>query len=150
MQLSNRFKTLRRRLGAEWEDVVQQAKLHCLKHKDKNYYEQYLTRTIHNIAINWLEHRAVVDMVSLGERAFSRVGSTPEVDLAAPIDLERFMREHWTQQERDAIFLALTGQVSYEEAGEMLGKSRRTMYRWLKEVRGIFCREMPEYGSGKI
>jgi len=144
---------LRARLGHEWEDVVQEAKMKCIKHEGKEYYDRYLTVAIKNEAINVLRHRAAVEMVSLDEReengpkTLNSEEHSYSTDYGAIHDCNTFMRKRWNSAERDAIFLYFTGQISIRQAGKIAGKENTRGFglAWLKEVKETFRKELKGY-----
>ncbi len=146
-------KRLRYRVGDDWEDVVQEAKMKCIKHEGKEYYDRYLTVAIKNEAIDVLKRRSIIEMVSLDEReehgpkTLNSEEHSYSTDYGAILDLNTFMRKRWNRVERDAIYLYFTKQVSIREAGRIAHKAKTRGFglAWLKEVKETFRKELKGY-----
>ena len=132
--LSAKQRWLKKKVGAEWEDIMQDARLRCLPHELKDYYMGYFSRTITNIAINFLRHQTSVELISISDREEKPIemqGLSYETNFEANYDVRKFMMDHWSAPERDVILMFFIGQLSVRGASEMLGRSRMDTHRWL-------------------
>lgn len=142
---------LRKRVGDDWQDIVQEARLRCMAQSAQPYYAVYLGRAVINTAINFLRHRSRVEMVSLNEReerSHNTWENSYEIDFGVIHDLREFMMPRWTAQERDVIFMFFTEQITIREAATMLKRSRSRVHVWLGKVKEIFREKLSEYAIG--
>jgi len=148
LTLTSRQRWLKKSVGDDWDDVVQEATMKCLNQSAQPYYDAYLSRAITNEAINFLKHRSLVEMVSLTDREerypFLSEYSY-EIDFGAIKDLRDFMLPRWSALERDVIFMFFTDQIPIRVVAEMLKKSRMSTQRWLQGVKREFKERLSEY-----
>ena len=136
--LSAKQRWLKKKVGPEWEDIMQNARLRCLPHELKDYYMGYFSRTITNGAINYLRHQASVELVSISDREEKPIemhGLSYETNFEANYDVRKFMMDHWSAPERDVILMFFIGQISIRGASEMLRRSRMDTHRWLNRAK---------------
>ena len=142
--LSAKQRWLKKKVGAEWDDILQDARLRCLSQTAQPYYEAYLSRAITNAAINFLRHRTSVELVSITDREDKPFDPEMyyEVNFETNYDVRRFMLSRWSAQERDVIYMFFTRQIPVRVASDMLGTSRSTAQRWLTDVKKQFQERM--------
>lgn len=143
--LSAKQRWLKKKVGPEWEDIMQDARLRCLPYELKDYYMSYFSRAVTNGAINYLRHQTKMEMISISDREEKPIDVAElsyEVNFEANCDVRRFMMERWSAIERDVIFMFFTDQISVRGACAMLGKSRTCTHVWLRRVRKQFKKWM--------
>ena len=143
--LSAKQRWFKRKMGSDWDDVMQEARIRCIGHMDKPYYDAYFSRALTNAAINYLRHRTKVELVSITGREEKPIDASElsyEVNFEVNYDVRRFMMGRWTALERDVIFMFFTRQVPVRVAAAMLGRSRTRTHVWLMGVRRQFREEM--------
>ena len=143
-------KSLKVSCGQEWPDIVQEAKLRCLSVLDKDFYQAYLFRTINNLALNYLKKKERMSSVfsdpnqdlmdNLDELHYA-------IDFGAKHDISKFMRSHWNQKERDAIFAFFTNKATVRDCSDTLDVTPTTAQRWLSKVKRLFKEELGEYAT---
>ena len=136
--LSAKQRWLKKKVGDEWEDIMQEARLRCLKQTSQPYYDAYFSRAVSNAAINFLKHRASVELVSITDREDKPIAVSElsyEVNFETNYDVRKFMMDHWSALERDVIFMFFIGEISIRRASEMLGRSRMDASRWLQAAK---------------
>ena len=141
---------LKKKVGDEWPDIVQESRLRCIPQSEEPYYAVYLGRAVTNTAINFLRRRSRIEMVSFNEREemnYNTWENSYEIDFGIIHDLRKFMLARWDAQERDAIFMFFTKQITVREAARMLKRSRSAVDRWLRDVRNIFKTQLSDYVS---
>ncbi len=131
-------------LGDDWEDVVQEANLRCLRYQHNQEYERILTTVIRNVALDVLvkrkQDRKMYDQISAEDR---QEAYTPNFGLIE--DVRRVLRKHWNQKERDAIFLYFTGQASLRDIQKDLGKSTTDTHRFMGASIVTLKEELEDY-----
>ena len=143
-------RSLRLACGEEWEDLMQEARLKCLSIMSEPYYQAYLHQTINHLAMNYLRDKAMMPMVSSDtspDVMEDLEGQSYETDFGAIHDINKFMRLHWNQEERDAIYASFTRQATVEDSAEALNMPTMTTHRWLKNVKKMFVEELGDYAT---
>jgi len=143
--LSAKQRWLKKKVGSEWEDILQDAQLRCLPQIGKDFYNAYFSRAISNAAINFLRHRASMDLISISDRDEKPIdieGLSYEVNFETNYDVRKFMQDRWTASERDVIFMFFTSQIPVRVASQMLGKSRTRAHVWLMNVKKQFKKRL--------
>jgi len=151
MYESAKFRKLKRQVGDDWEDIVQEATINCMRYVGQPYYNKCLTKTIYNEAYTFLHKRRKDNVVSLDERdkdgpkTFNILEYSYLTDFGAIYDLNRFMISRWDEAERNIIFLFFTKQITVRYASGLLGKPLASTYRWLMNVKKTFHRGLSDY-----
>lgn len=143
--LSVEQRWLKKQVGAEWDDLLQDAWLRCQSKIGEEFYDVYFGRAITNGAINFLRHRSSVELVSISDREEKPIdvaGLSYETNFETNYDVRKFMMDRWSATERDVIFMFFTDQISVRGACAMLGKSRTRTHVWLRRVRKQFKKGM--------
>ena len=145
-----RRKSLKIACGEEWQDIVQEAKLKCLGVQNEKFYQAYLFRSVNNLAINHLKEKAKMPTVSFDtdrEVTDQLVEQGYTTNFAAIHDVSEFMRRHWNQKERDAIYASFVCGATQLEIAEALGISPTTAVRWLQFVKTLFREGLSDYAT---
>jgi len=141
-------RSLRIACGEEWEDLLQEARLKCLSVMSEPYYQAYLYQTVSHLAMNYLRDKIKMPTVSSDtspDIMEDLEGRWYETDFGAIYDVNKFMRLHWEQKERDVIYASFTHQATVEDCAEALDIPTMTAHRWLKNVKKMFVEELGAY-----
>ena len=143
--LTGKQRWLKKKVGADWDDLVQDARVRCLAQETEPFYVAYLSRAITNAAINFLRHQATIEMISISDREEKPISVEQlsyESTFETNYDIRKFMMSRWSASEQDVIFMYFTDQISVRVASEMLKKSRTQTHVWLTNVKKRFRKEM--------
>ncbi len=151
--LTFRQNDLRRSLGDDWEDVIQDAKMRCLRYTHNPEYDRILKKVVHNTAVDFLKRRERNENILTEEQERVLIESQGGRELAynpdfgAIADVQRVLRKHWNQEERDAIYLYITKQVSLQFIRQILKKSKTEVFRFMQSATEVLKSELRDYSS---
>ncbi len=149
--LTFRQNSLRKSLGDEWEDVIQDAKMRCLRYTYNPEYDRILKKVIHNTAVDFLKRRERRENILTEEQERVAIESqgmrelTYKPDFGAIADVQSALRKHWNKEESDAIYLYLTRQVSLPAIQKILKKSKTECFRIMFNALEVLKYELREY-----